>query len=135
MIYLHWPISFSKKGTKSYSCFLPEQLLWKLLLGVYYILDYALGPFEYSFSFDPPHPLGVGIKAQVSLGFEKLSDLFNCIQIGSIGAEIWTNVSVTPRLFQPELGKFFMILMWDEMTSWKAWGVIMPSMLFSVSAM
>lgn len=82
-------MSFSEKGTKSYSCFLPEQLLWELLLSVYYILDYALCiSFEYSFSFDPPHPLQIVIKAHVNLGFEKLNALFSLTQLGSVGAEI-----------------------------------------------
>lgn len=88
MIYLRWPMSFSKKGTKSYSCFLPEKLLWELLLSVYYILEYALGPFEYRFSFDPPHPLWMIIKAHVNLGFEKFSALFCLTQLRSVGAEI-----------------------------------------------
>lgn len=82
-------------------------------------LDYALGPFEHCLSFDPPQPLEVDIKAKINLGFEKLSDLFNHTQLGNVEAKISTNISATPRLLQPELGKIFVILVWDEMTSWK----------------
>lgn len=68
--------------------FIPEQLSWELLLSVYYILDYALGPFEYSFSSVPLHPLWTVLKVRVNLGFEKLRALFSLTQLGSAGAEI-----------------------------------------------